>query len=140
MYSSFSQLDTNCEFFPKEHIGIMRFLKSTLQFLQLKIGKCSAVSTLLPFSDDAGRSLFVFRAGREIICCKKINVYSSRATLIFPDEIILRNRNGFHSEILKVVDAVNISQGDMRISSRNDSLVGSDFTTFRGHVEAANAS
>lgn len=68
LYSSFCQLDTNCEFLPKEHVRVMGLLKSTFQFLQLEIGKCGAVPTLLPLADNTRRSLFVFRASRKIIC------------------------------------------------------------------------
>jgi len=45
LYSSFCQLDTNCEFLPKEHVGIMGLLKSAFQLLQLEIGKCGTVMT-----------------------------------------------------------------------------------------------
>jgi len=61
LYSSFCQLDTNCEFLPKEHVGVMGLLKSAFQFLQLEIGKCGTVPTLLPLADDARWSLFAFR-------------------------------------------------------------------------------
>ena len=85
LYSSFCQLDTNCEFLPKENVGIMGLLKSTFQLLQLKIGKCGTIPTLLPFADDAGWSLFAFRASREIICYKKIqfirdNILSTKSS------------------------------------------------------------
>lgn len=72
LYSSFCQLDTNCEFLPKKYIGVMGLLKSTFQLLQLEIGECGTVPTLLPFADDARRSVFALRTSREIIRYKKV--------------------------------------------------------------------
>lgn len=139
LYSSFCQLYTNCEFLPKEHVGIMGLLKSTFQLLQLEIGKCGAVPTLLPFADDAGWSLFAFRASREIIRYKKTQFIrrdntlptgSSRYTTLVRDKDI-----GVDASVTFVIVPTRYEN-----PRRGSLAVGFYAAMFRGHVGTANAS
>lgn len=53
LYSGFCQLNTESKFFSKKYIRIMRFLKCSFQFFQLKVRERGTISALFSFTDSS---------------------------------------------------------------------------------------
>ena len=67
LHPGFCQLDAQSKLLSKEYIRIVRLLKGSLQFLQLEVGECGAVSALLSLTNSRRLPVLAPRACREIV-------------------------------------------------------------------------